>query len=65
MEGKIMQKMECRPHADRNYMSFKNKQVTESNKPKRYVVQIDKPVNTYKPVATHAYIVSMLACESV
>ena len=58
LEGKVIQRIECRPHADKNYMLYKKHQVEESNKPDRYVIQIDKPVNTYKPVSTHAHIVS-------
>jgi len=41
-------------------MKYKKHQVEESNKPKRYVMQIDKPVNTYKPVSNHAHLVSLL-----
>ncbi|KAF6038580.1 GTF2F2 [Bugula neritina] len=56
LEGKVIQRMECRPHGDQHYMKYKKHQVEESNKPKRYVMQIDKPVNTYKPVSNHAHL---------
>ncbi|XP_067929972.1 general transcription factor IIF subunit 2-like [Watersipora subatra] len=56
IDGKVIQRMECRPQADQNYLKYKKHQVEESNKPERYVIQIDNPVNTYKPVSTHAHI---------
>jgi len=52
--------MECRPHGDSKYMQYKKQQLEDSNKPKREIISLEKPVNTYKPVNTHAFIVSML-----
>lgn len=55
IEGKIIQRGECRPIADKNYMSLKRIQLEKMNKPQKEVIQIDKVVNTYKPVARHSH----------
>lgn len=53
IEGKVIQRAECRPVADRNYLNLKKLQAENCNKPKREVVQISGPVNAYKPRSDH------------
>ncbi|XP_019871423.1 general transcription factor IIF subunit 2-like [Aethina tumida] len=53
MEGKIVQKLECRPHADNTYMALKKQCIKEASIPTRQVVQLDRIVQTYKPVSNH------------
>ena len=51
VEGKVIQRAECRPIADNNYLKLKRLQVEAQNKPKREVIQISTVVNSYKPVS--------------
>ncbi|XP_019880089.2 general transcription factor IIF subunit 2-like [Aethina tumida] len=53
MEGKIVQRLECRPHYDNTYMSLKKQSIKTASIPNRKVVQLDRAVNTYKPVSDH------------
>ncbi|KAI4889467.1 hypothetical protein NFI96_011635 [Prochilodus magdalenae] len=56
LEGVVVQRAECRPAANENYMKLKRLQIEESSKPHRFSQQLDKAVTTnYKPVANHAY----------
>ncbi|XP_074657811.1 general transcription factor IIF subunit 2-like isoform X2 [Tubulanus polymorphus] len=55
VEGKVIQRAECRPMADKNYMNLKRKQIEETNKPQREVIQLDKIHNAYKPVNNHRF----------
>lgn len=51
MEGRVVQKVDCRPVANKNYMQLKRAQVIEACKPKRVTKQLDSAVKTvYKPV---------------
>lgn len=60
MEGKIVQKLECRPYADNCYMKLKLQSIKKAAMPARQVQQLDKIVNTYKPVSDHKHNVSYL-----
>lgn len=58
IEGKVIQRAECRPVADRNYMQLKKQQMLTMNKPRREIQQISGVVNMYKPVTNHAANIS-------
>ena len=49
----MVQKGECRPNADANYMSLKRRSIKLASQPTRQVLQLDKAVVNYKPVAMH------------
>lgn len=53
MEGKIVQKLECRPYADNCYMKLKLESIKKASLPTRKVQQLDRVVQTYKPVSDH------------
>ncbi|XP_028128657.1 general transcription factor IIF subunit 2 [Diabrotica virgifera virgifera] len=53
MEGKIVQKLECRPYADNCYMKLKLESIRKASLPVRQVKQLDRVVQTYKPVSDH------------
>ncbi|KAK9886856.1 hypothetical protein WA026_018505 [Henosepilachna vigintioctopunctata] len=53
LEGKIMQKIECKPQADDSYMRMKLESIRKAAIPKRQVEQLDRIVQTYKPVSDH------------
>ncbi|KAF7278963.1 hypothetical protein GWI33_007772 [Rhynchophorus ferrugineus] len=53
MEGKIVQKLECRPYADNCYMKLKLDSIRKASVPARKVKQLDKIVHNYKPVSDH------------
>ncbi|XP_056645025.1 general transcription factor IIF subunit 2 [Diorhabda carinulata] len=53
MEGKIVQKLECRPYADNCYMKLKLESIRKASLPARQVKQLDRVVQTYKPVSDH------------
>lgn len=60
MEGKIVQKLECRPYADTCYMKLKLESIRKASLPTRQVKQLDRVVQTYKPVSDHKNNVSRL-----
>lgn len=53
MEGKIVQKLECRPYADNCYMKLKLDSIRKASVPTRQVKQLDRVVQAYKPVSDH------------
>ncbi|GAB6030721.1 hypothetical protein CHUAL_007572 [Chamberlinius hualienensis] len=54
MEGRVIQRAECRPMAsDDSYMQLKKKCILLASKPVRSVKQLDHVVNPYKPVSDH------------
>lgn len=53
MEGKIVQKLECRPYADTCYMKLKLDSIRKASLPTRKVKQLDRVVHSYKPVSDH------------
>ncbi|MBN3322231.1 T2FB factor, partial [Atractosteus spatula] len=56
LEGVVVQRAECRPAVNENYMKLKKLQIEESSKPARLSQQLEKAVTTnYKPVANHTY----------
>lgn len=58
MEGRIVQKLECRPYADNTYMKLKLESIKKASMPARKVQQLDRVVQTYKPVSDHKNNVS-------
>lgn len=65
MEGRIVQKLECRPIADTCYMKLKLESIRKASEPQRRVQPIDKIVQNYKPVKDHAHNVSPCASYSI
>lgn len=61
MEGRIVQKLECRPIADTCYMKLKLESIRKASEPQRRVQPIDKIVQNYKPVKDHAHNVRSAA----
>ncbi|KAE8742095.1 hypothetical protein FOCC_FOCC012369 [Frankliniella occidentalis] len=55
LEGRIQQKLECRPHADKGYMQLKLESFRKAAQPTRLVMQLDRVVQNYKPVSNHKY----------
>lgn len=55
MEGRIVQKLECRPIADNCYMKLKLESIRKASVPQRRVQAIDKIVQTFKPVKDHKH----------
>lgn len=55
MEGKIVEKLECTPIANANYMKMKAQTIKDYSLPKRKVEQLDNVVTTFKPVSDHKH----------
>ncbi|KAJ8670845.1 hypothetical protein QAD02_002104 [Eretmocerus hayati] len=55
MEGKIVQKLECRPHADHVYMKLKRESIKKASIPQRQVQQLQRAVQNFKPVSDHKH----------
>ncbi|XP_030643444.1 general transcription factor IIF subunit 2b [Chanos chanos] len=56
LEGMVVQRAECRPAVNENYMKLKKLQIEDLTKPVRLSQQLEKAVTTnYKPVSNHTY----------
>lgn len=55
LEGKIVQKLECRPYADSCYMKLKLDSIIKAAQPLRQVKHLDKIVQNFKPVSDHKH----------
>lgn len=55
MEGRIVQKLECRPVVDDTYMKLKRESVQRAAEPKRKVMTLDRVVQNFKPVSDHKH----------
>lgn len=55
MEGRIVQKLECRPNADTAYMALKKESIKRAAEPERRVQSLDKVVQNFKPVSDHKH----------
>ena len=53
LEGSVVQKGECRPIGNDNYMSLKMETIKKSAQPTRTVKQLDRAVVNYRPVSAH------------
>lgn len=60
MEGRIVQKLECRPYADTCYMKLKLESIKKASQPIRKVQPLDKIVQTFKPISDHKHNVRSL-----
>lgn len=65
MEGRIVQKLECRPYADTCYMKLKKESIRRASMPQRKVQQWDKVVPIFKPVSDHKHNVCVLLIVTV
>lgn len=52
VEGKVIQRAECRPIENAGYMALKRSRLEAGNRPRNEVVQLSKPVNI-KPKSIH------------
>lgn len=59
MEGRIVQKLECRPYADNTYYKLKSESIRKASMPQRQVQQLDRIVQNFKPVSDHKHNVSV------
>lgn len=59
MEGRITQKLECRPSANNCYMKLKLESIRKASEPSRKVQSLDKVVQNFKPIKDHAHNVSI------
>ncbi|KAK7576154.1 hypothetical protein V9T40_012440 [Parthenolecanium corni] len=57
LEGKIVQRLECKPYADDDYMKMKLESFKRAHQPVRFVKQLDRVVQNYKPVANHKNLI--------
>lgn len=56
LEGKVVQKLECKPtSASASYMKLKMQTMIKASQPTRIVKQLETPVNSYKPVSDHRH----------
>lgn len=55
MEGRIVQKLECRPHADKTYMRLKQESIRKAAVPERKVQTLERHVTNFKPVSDHQH----------
>lgn len=55
MEGRIVQKLECRPNADMIYMNLKKESIRRAAEPERKVQSLDRVVQNFKPVSDHKH----------
>ncbi|XP_026727030.1 general transcription factor IIF subunit 2 [Trichoplusia ni] len=55
MEGRIVQKLECRPYADNTYYKLKSESIRKASMPQRQVQQLDRIVQNFKPVSDHKH----------
>jgi transcription initiation factor TFIIF subunit beta len=62
MEGRIVQKLECRPIPDDVYMNMKLASIKKASIPARQVQSLDKIVQNFKPVSDHDFNVSSFSC---
>jgi len=53
LEGRIQQRLDCRPIADTNYMQLKTDDFKKASQPARQMKPLDRVVSAYKPVANH------------
>ncbi|KAF7997389.1 hypothetical protein HCN44_005666 [Aphidius gifuensis] len=55
MEGRIVQKLECRPDADKCYMKLKKASIRRAAVPSRSIQTLDRAVQNFKPVSDHKH----------
>lgn len=55
LEGRVVQKLECRPYADNCYMKMKLESIRKAALPTRQVQQLERIVHNFKPVSDHKH----------
>ncbi|KAK4307405.1 hypothetical protein Pmani_020834 [Petrolisthes manimaculis] len=55
MEGQVIQKFECQPVVDNNYLNQKRAAVLKAGQPARKAEFIDRPCLSYRPISKHKY----------
>lgn len=55
MVGRIVQRLECRPQADKTYMQLKMESFRSAAQPARKVQSLDRIVQNFKPVSDHKH----------
>lgn len=55
MEGRIVQRLECRPLGDNAYMKMKLESIRKASQPVRQVKSLEKIVHNFKPVSDHKH----------
>jgi len=55
LEGRVVQRLECRPQASTKYMKLKLDSLIKASQPARTVITLNHVVNSYKPVADHKH----------
>ena len=65
MEGRIVQKLECRPFADKMYMDMKSESIRKACVPKQQVQSLEKVVTNFKPISDHKHNVSSSSNTSI
>ncbi|KAF9804101.1 hypothetical protein SFRURICE_020529 [Spodoptera frugiperda] len=64
MEGRIVQKLECRPYADNTYYKLKSESIRKASMPQRQVQQLDRIVQNFKPVSDHKHNIDYIKKKS-
>ncbi|KAA0195199.1 hypothetical protein HAZT_HAZT003586 [Hyalella azteca] len=55
LEGKIIQKFECQPVMDADYVRLKQEVMRAAATPLRTSIAIDRPINVFKPISRHQH----------
>lgn len=55
LEGKVVQRLECKPQVSTKYMKLKLDSLIKAHKPRRTVIQMNTIVQSYKPVSDHKH----------
>ncbi|KAF2356386.1 Transcription initiation factor IIF beta subunit [Trinorchestia longiramus] len=58
LEGKIIQKFECQPVMDADYVRLKQEVRKAAAIPQRTSIAIDRPINVFKPISHHKHVVA-------
>jgi len=54
-DGRIVQKLECRPDADTCYMKLKLESIKKASVPERRMQRLERVVQNFKPVSDHRH----------
>ena len=55
LEGKVTQRLECKPRIDNKYMKLKQNSMIKASTPRRTTIQVSGIIQSYKPVADHKH----------
>ena len=55
IEGKVIQRAECQPYVNKNYIELKRKTGQNARMPKRQAIQLDGIIQNYKPKSYHEH----------